>query len=130
MEIIFKEGIPGFETLTRFIIVEEGDGVFYYLQSVQDQTVAFPILSPYVIKQDYAPHIQESYFEKLGGGVTEDFTLFVIATIREEIGQSTVNLKAPLLIHTVRKVGVQAIADDEQYQSRHLLSELLAERSH
>ncbi|MGL4345300.1 MAG: flagellar assembly protein FliW [Cellulosilyticaceae bacterium] len=130
MEIIFKEGIPGFETLTRFIIVEEGDGIFYYLQSVEDQAIAFPILSPYAVKSDYAPRIQESYFEKLGGGVTADFTLFVIATIREDISQSTINLKAPLLIHIERKVGVQAIVDDGQYQSRHLLSELLAERSH
>lgn len=126
--ITFKEGIPGFEELTQFILVETEDGVFLHLQSIQDKNIAFPILDPYLIKKDYAPNINESYFEKLGGGKTEEFTLFTIATIRANIEESTLNLQAPLLIHVDRRIGVQAIVEDKIYKTRHKISDLIRER--
>lgn len=127
-KIIFNEGIPGFEHLKAYMILEDGDGVFYYLKSLEDGNIAFPIINPHLIKKDYAPHIHESYFEKLGGGESEAFSVFVITTIRENMADTTVNLQAPLLIHTERRVGVQTIIEDKCYQSRHKLMDLLQER--
>ena len=126
--ITFKEGIPGFEDLTKFILLEEEEGVFLYLQSIENKNIAFPILDPYLIKEDYAPNINESYFEKLGGGKTEEFTLFTIATIKSNVGESTINLQAPLLIHTDRRIGVQAIVEDKIYMTRHKIADLIKER--
>ncbi|MGL5677583.1 MAG: flagellar assembly protein FliW [Cellulosilyticaceae bacterium] len=127
--IIFKEGIPGFEHLTKFVLIEEGDGVFFYLQSVEESSILFPVINPHLIKVDYAPHIQERYFDKLGGGESEAFVLYTIATLREPVGESTVNLQAPLLIHVERRMGIQVIAEDKTYHTRHKIADLMAERS-
>lgn len=127
--ITFSEGIPGFEQLQKYIMLEEGDGVFYYLQSLEDDEIAFPIVDPYLLKKDYTPHIHESYFQRLGGGTNEEFTLFVITTIRENMEDTTVNLQAPLMIHAERKIGVQVISDDISYQSKHRIMDLIQERS-
>ncbi|MGL4346203.1 MAG: flagellar assembly protein FliW, partial [Cellulosilyticaceae bacterium] len=91
-QITFIDGVPGFEHLKKYTMLEDEDGVFYYLQSLEDGEVAFPIVDPYVIHKEYAPHIGESYFEKLGGGSSEEFSLFVITTIREQLEETTVNL--------------------------------------
>lgn len=127
--IVFKDGIPGFEDLKDFILIEEVDNAFSYLQSLQDGQVAFAIISPYVLKENYDPHIGEVYFEKLGGGESVEFSLYVIATVGASTGQTTVNLQAPLLIHTDRRVGVQAIVADDEYTTRHKVIDLVRERS-
>lgn len=126
--ITFPEGIPGFEDLRSYTMLEEGDGVFYYLQSIEDGNIAFPIINPYLIKPDYAPCISEHYFQKLGGGESSEFTVFLVTTLREDVMASTVNLQAPLLIHTERKKGVQAIVEDGMYHSKHKVVDLLQER--
>lgn len=126
--ITFKEGIPGFEELTQFIMLEDEDGVFCYLQAMEDEHVVFPIINPYLLKKDYAPNINESYFEKLGGGKSEEFTLFAIATIKDNIQESTLNLQGPLLIHIEKRIGIQAIVEDKVYQTRHKIADLMEER--
>lgn len=123
--IEFKEGIPGFETLRKFILIEDEESKFCYLQSVEEGAIAFTIISPEWVKSDYTPCIGESYFEKLGGGKTEDFVLYNIVAVRQPIEETTVNLQAPLLIHTTRRLGVQAIVEGKDYQVRHKLIELI-----
>lgn len=127
-DIIFKEGIPGFEHLTKFRILEGEDDIFYYLQSVEEKAIILPIIDPYLIKPDYTPNIHESYFEKLGGGHTEDYAVYVVATIRDNMEETTINLQAPLLIHVEKRIGVQAIVEDKVYQSRHKILTLIQER--
>lgn len=126
--IEFKEGIPGFEHLRKFILIEDAESKLCYLQSVEEGAITFTIINPEWIKSDYAPCIGESYFEKLGGGKTEEFALYNIVAVREPIEETTVNLQAPLLIHTNRRLGVQAIVEGKQYQVRHKLIELIQER--
>lgn len=126
--IYFKEGLPGFERLKQFILLEDEESNFCYLQSVEDKDLAFTIISPEYVKADYAPYIGESYFEKLGGGVTEEFVLYNIITLRNPIEESTINLQAPLLIHIERRQGVQVIVEDKHYKVRENLMKLIQER--
>lgn len=127
-KIVFKDGLPGFEELRDFIIIEEEDNVFCYLQSLEDGQVAFAIIDPYQVMEVYNPIIHEGYFEKLGGGEDEEFALYVIANIGEKIETTTINLQAPLLIHVQRRLGVQVIADDQRYVTKHKIVDLLRER--
>ncbi|MDF2595977.1 MAG: Flagellar assembly factor FliW [Clostridia bacterium] len=127
-KILFKEGIPGFEELKEFIILEDEGKEFYYLQAVNEPIISFVIIDPSLLKSDYAPVIPKSYFEKLGAKEGEAVTAFVIATIRENMEESTVNLQAPLLIHIENRIGVQAILEDKSYHSRHKIADLIKER--
>lgn len=126
--IVFKEGLPGFEYLRTFIIIESEENIFCYLQSVEDGEVAFAMIDPYTLKKDYAPKIHENYFEKLGGGVDEKFSVYVIATVGKRIEQTTINLQGPLLLHIENRLGVQAIVENSEYKTRHQVVELIKER--
>lgn len=128
-KILFKEGIPGFEYLKEFEILEDENKEFYYLQSIQQPAIAFIIVDPYTLKPNYAPNIHKSYFEKLGTEKSTDLVVFVIATIGKSMEDTTVNLQAPLLIHIEKRLGVQAILEGKEYQSKHKITDLLNERS-
>lgn len=126
-QIVFQEGIPGFELLKKFIVIEDKDenSPFSYLQSTEDGDVAFVVTDPYCLKEKYEPQIQEIYFEKLGGGEDADFVLLAIITIPKSIKDSTINLKAPLLIQLEKREGIQVILEDKRYQTKHRLMELM-----
>jgi flagellar assembly factor FliW len=126
--IIFNEGIPGFENLKQFIFIEEAHSQFHYLQSTQDGNVCFVITDPYYFKKDYTPTIKESYFEKLGGGDNQEFSLYSIITLKDNIESSTINLAGPLLIHVESRQGIQIIVEDEAYNTKHKIVDLLKER--
>ena len=119
--ITFEEGLPGFETLRQFAFIESKEGVFNYLQSLEEANLCFVIADPYLIFQDYAPVINESYFEKLGGGDNDVFAIYSIVCIREDIADSTINLAGPILIQTEYKKGIQVITEDKKYSVRQKL---------
>lgn len=127
--ITFSEGIPGFEHLKEFILLQGSDSVFSYLQSIEDEDICFVITDPYYFKKDYVPTIKESYFEKLGEGGNEAFTLYAILTLKDKIENSTLNLAGPLLIHVENRQGVQVITEDEDYITKHKLADLIEGRS-
>lgn len=125
--IIFEEGIPGFNELKQYIIIEdeEEDSPFAYLQSIEDGGVSFIIISPFVLKQDYTIEIKDQYVAALGGGSSQDFSVFVIATMIDKFELATVNLVAPLIIQSETRRGMQVILEKTSYTTRHNIVELL-----
>ncbi len=127
--ITFEEGIPGFEELTQFTLLEEEKtDTFVYLQSIENEHICFVITDPYKFKEDYAPVINESYFDKLGGGADEEFALYAVVCLKENIEESTLNLAGPILIHTKNMKGIQVITEEKIYRTKHRIVDLLKER--
>ena len=125
-EILFKEGVPGFEELKRYIMIEDEDieSPFCYLQSVEDGEVSFIMMNPYDVKADYAPSIPEICFKKLGDE-TDEYVILSIVAIPQDIQSATINLQAPLLINLNTRRGMQVILEDATYQTRHRLMTML-----
>ncbi len=129
--ITFKEGLPGFEDLKKYILVEDigADSSFKHLQSIEDGDICFVIADPYQFCKDYAPIISEDYFEKLGGGADEDFVLYVTVCLKNPIEETTLNLAGPFVIHTDNRLGIQVITEEKMYTTKHKLVDLVQERS-
>ncbi len=114
--IKMRGGIPGFNDLTRFVmIVHEEGSPFHWLQSLDNGSIAFITLNPFIVKSDYAPEIDDKTIEMLEVDKAEDIGLMVILTIRSEPVKMTVNLRAPLVINNQKKIASQVILEDEQY---------------
>lgn len=126
-QIIFPEGLPGFETLRQFILLEDEEegSLFSYLQSVEQGEVSFILMNPYQIMPEYNPIIKEAYFEKLGGGTSEEFALLSMVTIPQQVAHTTLNLQAPLLFHIEKRRGIQVILEKSPYKTKHLMLELM-----
>jgi len=123
--IFFEEGIPAFENLKKFVIVKEDQSPFYWLQSVEDKDIAFVIINPFEIKPDYEFDLPDEIVNKLEITSAEDVAVFCIVVIPEDVKQTRVNLKAPVIINVNKRKGMQYLLDDERYPLRYYLFENL-----
>ena len=123
--INFNEGIPGFRELKKYILIEDPESPFVYLQSVEDGMVSFIIINPYLLKRDYTIEIKDTYISALGGCSAEAFCVFVIATVMDDFEEATVNLLAPIVIQNETRQGMQIILENTTYTTKHKIKELL-----
>jgi len=99
--INFNAGILGFEQLKKYLLIKADDGIFYWLNSVEDPQIAFPLIGSRII--------EESYPEEKG------HEAFGIVNLNSDVLKITVNLKAPVYINQDNKTGYQKILDTDKY---------------
>ncbi len=115
--LTFDRGIIGFEHLRKFALIynneKGGDTAIQWLQSVEERTVALPIIDPASVVLDYNPSVEDSYLEPLGELHPDDTAVFVTLTVPEKIENMSVNLKAPIVINAANKKGCQVITESD-----------------
>lgn len=119
--INFPNGILGFPDYRRFTILDyEGDVPFKWLQSIDDPALAFLVVSPDLIKPDYALTMKGSDIADLGEYEDEDIAVFVILTIPDvDPTGMTANLRGPIVINSATMKGKQIILQDDRYAVKH-----------
>lgn len=120
--IHFEHGIPGFEDENQFILqsIEEEHG-FQVLQSVQTASLAFIVTNPYAVMTGYTFELDEATCHALQLHDTKDLAVLAIVTLKETLAQSTVNLKAPIIMNLTNNKAKQVILNDDRYAIRHPL---------
>lgn len=98
----FEDGIIGFEDLNKYIILHQEDELFYWLTSVDQPEIVFPLFPVRLLLEDF-PQKEES-------------EAFVIVKLAKDPSNIAVNLKAPLYINQELKKGYQTILDKEDYK--------------
>ncbi len=118
--ISFKRGIPGFESLKEFIILEhEPNTPFKWLQAVEEPDTAFVIIEPCAFIPTYNPKPDDEDMLELGIKNIREALIYAIVVIPEDIIQMTANLKAPIIINRQNRQGRQIILEDSQYNLKH-----------
>ena len=116
--IIFVKGIPGFDSLRRFIIIDhDQEGVFRWLQSVDNPAVAFLLTDPNIFKPDYTVPLKKSETEALGAKDTSSLVTYVMVCASHENGRMSINLKGPVVFNSDNMRALQCIIDRDDYQS-------------
>ena len=110
--IIFDGGLPGFEQLKRFVIIKESEMVIDWLQSV-DSEISFPVINPFLIKDDYEFEIPEADIARLQIADMKDIAVYSIVIIPPDIKDIRTNLQAPVIINTKEKKAKQIILGEE-----------------
>ena len=131
--ITFEKGLIGFEDCSRFAIVYETEDKkekpIMWLQSLDEQALALPIIKPEYIVDEYAPDVEDELVYKLGENVkSDDLMIFVTMTVPSDLTKMTCNLKAPIIINTATMKAVQAVAANEDYVVLFPVYNLLKER--
>ncbi|RUL54186.1 flagellar assembly protein FliW [Lysinibacillus antri] len=120
--LIFEHGIPGFEEEKSFVLLPlEENSVFQILQSTNTENLAFVITSPYSIATNYNFTLDDATVNSLDIKSENEVAVFVIVSLKETLAQSTVNLKAPIVINITNKKAKQVILDNEAYSIRHTI---------
>jgi flagellar assembly factor FliW len=100
--ITLPQGMPGFSDMKKFIILDHEDiRPFHSFQSIDEESLAFIIMDPYLFKTDYAvdidPYLKEMDWEGTGN---DDLFLYVIINASDpDPRRMTANLMGPLLIN-------------------------------
>ena len=134
--ITFDNGIIGFEDYKKYTLIydadskEKSDSAIMWLQSMDEPTLALPILKPAYVRPDYAPVVDGELLSCLGDNIKdEDLLIFVTITVPTDITKMTCNLKAPIVIDSETLKGVQLIVYNEECQVKYPIYDYLKAQS-
>lgn len=121
--ITFSEGIYGFEDYKQFILVslKETELPFQWLQSTEEPNLSFILTTPFAFHSAYDFEIPEHVTEKLNIQSAEDLAVYSLVVLHDELTDSTINLKAPLIINMSKKIGCQLILNEDYPYKYHFL---------
>src|SRR5262245_33954803 len=106
--ITFEEGLIGLPHLRQMVLISQPDlAPFLWLASVNGPELAFIVMDPQGQFSSYTPLIPAQIQVRLGLVNGESPVLLTIARITAEWQQSTVNLRAPLVIAAGTMRGAQ-----------------------
>ena len=120
--IKFEHGLPGFEEENEFVLLPLSEGSAYQvLQSVNTAGLAFIITSPYKILTDYSFELDEAVIKTLDIKSDKEVAVFVIVSLKDTLENSTVNMKAPIVLNIGNQKAKQIIIDKD-YAIRYQLT--------
>lgn len=118
--ITFSEGLLGFENQKKYFVVDPGDStLILWLQSTEDEKIAFPIIEPKIFKPDYIAKLLPADLNGLELDSLQTAKLYSILTIPANVTEMSANLKAPVVINSLKKVGKQIVLQDSKLSVKH-----------
>ncbi|MBD8045962.1 flagellar assembly protein FliW [Clostridium faecium] len=114
--IFFKNGLPGFENLKKFIIFPLKDNDSFTVIHSIDEDLGIILISPFMVKEDYEFKLNENVIDELKITEPTDVMVYTTVTLNSNIEKITTNLKAPIIINRFSKLGKQIIIDNESYK--------------
>ena len=125
--IHFESGIMGFEEYKDFTLIYDSEAekrpFFSWLQCVTEKGLAVPVVNPLNVIKDYNPVVEEALLEPLGELKDEDIVLLVFATIPKDIKETSVNMKAPVIVNAANGKAIQVILEKGNYSIKHKIIE-------
>jgi len=118
--IYFEEGILGFPNSHRYILVpHQPESPFVWLQSVDESYLSFLMINPSVVKPDYVVQLPKSAVESLKLQTASEGVVFAIVVVPEDPMKMRMNLRAPVIINTQKRLGRQVVLEDTSLQIRY-----------
>ncbi len=127
--ITFDQGIMGFEDFKRYTIlfdVEGGDKPsISWLQSLDEQGFALPVVNPFLVKQEYNPIVEDEILKPLGDINEQNLVILLSLTVPPELTKISANLKAPFIINSDTRKGCQIIVENQDYEVKYNVYEAM-----
>ena len=107
----FPEGIAGFEDCKRFkLFHEEGKATVFWLQSLDDTEVMFPIVAPEALDIEYQIEMTDADCALIGLHGTDEVAVVVIVYRNEaEGGKIAANTRSPVILNLNSRKGMQKV---------------------
>jgi len=97
----FDEGLIGFENLKRYLLINEDNSFFYWLTSVDEPEIVFPLFPIRPLFDDY--------------NKIENYEPFGVVKLNKDISKISINLKAPVYLNQNERKGFQQIIDNDSF---------------
>lgn len=110
----FPKGVAGFENSRRFkIFHEEGKATVFWLQSLDDSSLMFPIVTPETLDIEYQIELTDEDCALIGLENSEEAAVAVIIYRDEaEGGKIAANTRSPVILNLKTRKGMQKILQE------------------
>lgn len=128
--IQFADGMIGFADLKKFMLIHDSEvenPKMLWLQSLDEPSIAFPVIDPLVVKPDYNPTVEDELFQNIGEIQNNEVLVLTTVTVPSDITGMSTNLKAPIVINPATLKGCQIIVDNEDYPIKFYVYDILKE---
>jgi flagellar assembly factor FliW len=119
--IRLPSGMIGFPNHQRYAFVEHKKGSpFVWFQSVDDESLAFVLADPLLVRPDYEIQIspEDRRALELNEACTGMQPMVVVNIIPREPVQVTANLLGPIIFNIPKKLGKQIVVHQAQYSTQ------------
>lgn len=127
--ITFEKGLMGFEEYKEYTIIYDAEKSeeqsVVWLQSIENKDLAIPAMHPEIIIPGYDPVIEDELLKGLGDIKNANLVVLVTLTVPSDIEKMTSNMKAPIIINSDNLKGCQIIANNENYEVKYPIYDLL-----
>ncbi len=130
--ITLEKGLMGFDQYRKYTILydceKEGGTNISWFQSVDEPSLALPVINPLIVKEDYNPTVEDELLKGLGDLNDDNLVILVTMTVPSDLEKMTVNLKAPIIINADTRKGAQVIVENQDYEVRYKVYDILKEK--
>lgn len=118
-------GLPDYKKFTILYDCEKEESTISWFQSVDEPTLALPIINPLLVKEDYNPVVEDELLKHLGELTDENLVILLTMTVPANVEEMSVNLKAPIIINSDTRKGAQIIAENDDYEVKYKIYDIL-----
>ncbi|KFL43948.1 flagellar assembly protein FliW [Lysinibacillus sp. BF-4] len=116
----FENGLPGFEDLTKFVLIPlDADLPLAILQSTEQAPISFVVAYPFAFNPSYAFDLSEEDKQALHIETEDEVVPYAIVTMNDTFDKSTINLLAPIILNITKKCGKQVVLGDSKKYPLH-----------
>ena len=115
--ITMTSSFLGFPGERLFVLLPHSENSpFYWLQSTEDPELAFIVIQPNLIKEDYKPSIPASVYDELKISQGKEVEYMVTLTIPHGKPEDiTANLLGPVAFNAEKRLARQVVLDPKKY---------------
>ncbi len=110
--IHFPWGIPGFEELKRYVLMDHREGPLQWLQAVDEPSVAFVVCPPEVVGVRYT--VPEEKTTPIQVQTPEDLVLLVMISFDQTDKNLRIHFRGPLLFNASNRQAYQWTIDSSE----------------
>lgn len=128
--LTLERGLIGLEQYKKYTILydcEKEQTNISWFQSVEEPTLAIPVIKPWLVKEDYNPIVEDELLSSLGELTEDNLVILLTVTVPENIEEMSVNLKAPIVINADSRKGAQIVVENKDYEVKYKIYDILKE---
>lgn len=115
-KLTILSGILGFDSFTKFSLsAYDPNTPFYWLTSDEDPNLAFIVMEPKYVLENYEFDISEDFAKSLELTSPDDAFILVLLSIPDDPSEMTANLLGPLVFNRHSNTGKQIVLELSNY---------------
>ncbi len=114
--IHFTKPILGFDDCRQYLLMEN-ESIFptFWLQSINDPNLAFPVVSPFSVDDNYTINLQNLDLDDMNLNSLDEALVLTLMVVPQTLSSIRTNLRAPIIYNPEKRIAKQLILYDEKY---------------